>query len=96
MTIPKAVCVFFFLGGGVYRYNYKRKDVHNYCNIRCEILSLVTHCLKADALFINILTGRKSMESGRGGGGGGVTSIYNYKLKDIAGPTYDLPPIGEC
>jgi len=43
--------------------------------------------------FNSMRGGRKSMESGRGGGGGGVTSIYNYKLKDIAGPTYDLPPI---
>ena len=36
--------------------------------------------------------------SSRGGGlgGGGAGRIYDYKMKEMRGPTYDLPPLGIC
>ncbi len=42
------------------------------------------------------MRGRLGMSGmGRGGGGGGgAGAIYDFKMKDMVGPTYNLPPIG--
>ena len=40
------------------------------------------------------MRGRLWMSGMGRGGGGGAGAIYDFKMKDMVGPTYNLPPIG--